>query len=170
MIALQRLLNRLWVFTICGILMGGYIYQFIKHEEPCPLCMLQRLAMFGVAAGVLLNLRFGFKEEHYGLDLLASFFGLIVSLRQIALHVCPQFPTFGEPILNYDLYVWSFFVFMCSIFATSVLLMIHLFIHQKPARPVWAFWDKLAFALVLLLALANTITTLIQCGLSPCQG
>ena len=170
MATLQRFLNRLWIFVLCGVLTGGYMYQLFEHEQPCPLCMLQRLAMIGIAASILLNLRFGFKEEHYGLALLSAIFGISISLRQIALHVCPQFPTFGQPILHYDLYVWAFIVFMCSMLATSVLLMLYIFTNDKPVHSAWSQWDKLAFAFVFLLAFANTISTFMECGLSPCQG
>ncbi len=170
MATLQRLLNRLLIFALCGVLVGAYCYQLIKSEEPCSLCLLQRLGMIGVAMGILLNLRFGVKGEHYGLALLASIFGFSVSLRQIGLRVCPEFPTFGESIFGYDLYAWAFISFISSILAIAVLLMIFVFTNDKPVYSVWNRWDKLAFALVFLITFANVFTTLMECALSPCQG
>jgi len=124
--------------------------------------------MIGVALAVLLNLRFGFKEEHYGLAILVSLFGMGTALRQIALHVCPQFSTFGEPVLHYDLYVWAFIVFICSMLAASILLIIRIFTNDKRVHAAWSFWDKLALALIFFLAFANTISTLAECGVSAC--
>ena len=89
--------------------MSGFGYQLITHEDPCPLCLLERLGMIGIGVGALMNLRFGLRVEHLGLSLLAAFAGRLVSLRQIALHVCPEFPTFGSPVLGFDLYVWALY-------------------------------------------------------------
>jgi disulfide bond formation protein DsbB len=168
MVALQRILNRLWIFVLCGVLIGAFSYQIIESEEPCPLCLLQRLGMIGIATALLLNLRFGIKVEHYGLAILSALIGRIVSLRQISLHVCPQFPTFGQPVFGYDLYVWAFIVFTCSVFAAAVLLIVFGFSGNRDVHPVWNGWDKLAFAAVFLITLANIFTTFMECGLSPC--
>jgi hypothetical protein len=168
MATFQRILNILWLFVLCGVLLSGYGYQLIKHEEPCPLCLLQRLGMIGVSIGILLNLRFGIRPEHYGLSILSALLGRIVSLRQISLHVCPEFPTFGSPVLGYDLYVWAFIVFTCSVFAAATLLIIYGFSRHKEISPVWGFWEKLSFTLVALLTGANIITTWLDCGFSAC--
>jgi len=167
---LQRILNVLWVFVLCGVLLAAYGYQFLKHEIPCPLCMLQRLAIIGIATGVLMNLRFGIRAEHYGLALLSALVGYTVSLRQISLHICPQFPTFGEPVLGYDLYVWAFIVFTCSILAAAILLILFGFFNHGAEQPVWGRLQKTAFGLVCLIVLVNIVTTLLECGFSACQG
>ncbi|HEX2583385.1 MAG TPA: disulfide bond formation protein B [Chlamydiales bacterium] len=170
MATLQRLLNRILLFVLCGVLMGTYCYQLIKSEGSCPLCILQRLGMIGVAIGLLLNLRFGVKGEHYGLALLASIFGFSVSLRQIGLHVSPQFPSLSTSIFGYDLYAWSFLVFIGAILAIAVLLIIFVFTNDKPVYSVWNRWDKSAFGLIFLVCFANVFTTFMECALSPCPG
>ena len=111
---LALILNLLLIFIICSVLMGAFYIQFVEHETPCPLCMLQRAGMVGVALGALLNLRFGISPAHYALSLLSCLTGGLVALRQISLHVCPQFPTFGIPVLGLSLYTWSFLVFVSS--------------------------------------------------------
>ena len=168
MTVLYRALNILWIFVLSAVLMSAYAYQFIKSEEPCPLCLLQRLGMIGITIALLLNLRFGIKPEHYALSILAALLGRIVSLRQISLHVCPEFPTFGEPILGYDLYVWAFIVFTCSIFAAAAMLIFYGFSRHKETPPVWGIWEKIAFYLVVFLTVGNLITTLMECGFSSC--
>jgi len=38
-------------FAICAALLGfGYYLQYVDGQEPCPLCMVQRLAFFAVGA------------------------------------------------------------------------------------------------------------------------
>lgn len=163
-----RLLNLLFIFVLCGVLLGGYWYQFAKHQEPCPLCLLQRLGMIGVATALLMNHRFGIKIEHYGLAILSALLGRIVSLRQIGLHICPAFPKFGDPIFGYDLYVWAFIVFTCSVLACAILLIIQGFTRPRDYPPSWGFFEKCAYGLVLFITFSNVITTLRDCGLSAC--
>ncbi len=167
---LQRILNVLFIFVLCAVLLAAYGYQILEREEPCPLCLLQRLGMIGIAIGLLMNLRFGIKAQHYGLAILSALLGRTVSLRQIGLHVCPEFPTFGEPILGFDLYVWALIVFTCSTFACAVLLIIHGYSKHSESVPTWGFLEKLSFALVILITLGNIINTLVDCGLTSCTG
>jgi disulfide bond formation protein DsbB len=170
MVNLQRILNILFIFVLCAVLLAAYTYQFVKQEEPCPLCLLQRLGMIGVAVALLMNLRFGIKVQHYGLAILASLLGRRVALRQIELHVCPEFPTFGEPIFGYDLYVWSFIVFTCALFACAVLLIIYGYSKPREYPQTWGSLDKFAFWLVALITFGNVLVSLIDCGLSACTG
>jgi len=170
MVKLQNFFNVLFIFVLAAVLCAAYGYQIIKQEEPCPLCLLQRLGMIGIACALLMNLRFGIKVEHYGLAILSALLGRLVSLRQIELHVCPDFPKFGEPVLGFDLYVWAFIVFTCSVFACAVLLIIYGYNKNKEYIPSWGVLEKFAFWVVTLITLGNVIVTLIDCGLSACTG
>jgi disulfide bond formation protein DsbB len=164
----EKHLNALMAIIISGVLWGALAIQFFKHEEPCSLCLLQRLGMLGVAGGALMNVKFATRKTHYGLSLLAAFFGGFVALRQISLHVCPGFPTFGHPFWGLNLYTWSFFVFASSVVYIGFLLLI--FDRQSgsaEATPL-NWWGHLAFILVFLVALTNIFTTLWQCKLSAC--
>jgi disulfide bond formation protein DsbB len=44
----SRGLNVLFVLAVCAILLGAFAVQFLFGELPCPLCLLQRLALIGV--------------------------------------------------------------------------------------------------------------------------
>ena len=46
-------------------------YQFIFHELPCPLCLLQRVGLFCIAFGAMMNLKHG-KEFKYDLIIIIS--------------------------------------------------------------------------------------------------
>lgn len=169
MVYFQKVLNIMFIFVLCAVLLGAYGYQYLKNEDPCPLCLLQRLGMIGVAAALLMNLRFGIKVQHYGLAILSATLGRLVALRQIGLHVCPEFPTFGEPVFGFDLYVWAFFVFTCSIFACAVLTIIYGYAKDYDYQPTWGRAEKAAFWTLTIIAIGNTITTFIECGLSTCD-
>lgn len=164
---IEKALNVLIVLIICCILLGAYGFQIIMKEQPCPLCMLQRLGMIGIACGSLLNIAFGSRRSHYALSLLASITGGSVALRQISLHVCPQFPTFGTPIFGLNLYTWSFIIHVVAVFVIALLLLI--FDRPAPeAKPKITTFDLSAFVFLFLITSANVVTTLIKCGLGPC--
>lgn len=169
MLSWERNLNALLVIILSGVLLGGFWVQLVEHETPCPLCLLQRLGMIGVACGALLNLRFGIQTSHYALSLFSALMGGTVALRQISLHVCPGFPAFGLPVLGLSLYTWSFLVFVCSALFISILLC--LYNPKASSQAPYAFnpWCKLAFILIFVITIGNIITTLQICGLGPCQ-
>ncbi len=168
MAAFQRVLNLLFIYTLFIVLFAAYVVQYIKGESPCFLCILQRLGMIGIAAALLMNLRFGIKVQYYGLAILSALIGRIFALRQIAMHICPEFPTYGQAIFGFDLFVWAFIVFTCSIFASAVLLILYGFTRKKDFSPVWGLGEKLAFWAVALIAISNIFTTLLECGLTTC--
>lgn len=167
---LERNLNALIVLILVGTLLSAYGVQFIWHEEPCPLCLLQRIGMLGVAVGALMNVVFNIRMSHYAIMLLCSVFGGFVALRQVSLHVCPGFSSFGWPVLGLSLYTWSFVVFTCVV--TSVGLLLILFDRRKEYEdyPPVNILGKTALYLTLLVATANIFTTLGQCGLGVCEG
>jgi disulfide bond formation protein DsbB len=165
---LARFLNAAHVLVLCSVLLSAYGVQFLIHEQPCPLCLLQRLAMIGIAISLICNLKFGICPLHYGLGILSSSFGTVVSLRQMALHICPQFPTFGEPILGLDLYWWAFIVFKVSILFFVLYLFLYNSSDEKKVKMNW--FEKFVFGLTALLTLSNVVTAFIECGFGACAG
>ena len=164
----ERNCNTLMALLISCVLWGAYGIQFFLHEEPCVLCLLQRLGMLGVAFGALLNIKFGIRRSHYGLSLISAVFGGFVALRQIALHVCPTFSKFGKPFWGLSLYTWSFIVFSSSVLYIALLLLIFDRKKEDLKKTPMNVWGQLAFASVFLVAFSNIFTTLRQCGLGYC--
>ncbi|MCH9611315.1 MAG: disulfide bond formation protein B [Chlamydiae bacterium] len=161
----QRILNAIEVLIIAAILYTALVLQLFYGEEPCPLCYLQRLFMLAVAVGPLLNLRFGFRQQHYGLSILAALLGGFISLRQMALHICPGYPEFGMPFWGISLYTWAFFIFTASILTNSLMMVI--FKKNEPHKMHWL--DHATFLLIFTIALANAIVSFIHCGIGPCE-
>src|SRR5437588_745649 len=88
------------VLAICGVLLGAFSVQFGEGELPCPLCVLQRMAMLLCALGpafIIIKARNGGVETAdfatgYGLSVLAAVGGAIIAGRQILLHIVPPDP------------------------------------------------------------------------------
>src|ERR1700754_2979042 len=93
----ERLLARLnylylaaMMVVIAGILTAAMTLQYVKGELPCPLCLLQRVAMFGICFGIMLDFRSGFSWRNVGLSLLCALFLLVISVRQTLLDIYPR--------------------------------------------------------------------------------
>jgi len=168
-----RQLNLFFTAGICIPLIGAYWIQFGHGEFPCPLCLLQRLAMFGIALGAMLNLRFGVRTSHYAISLLSAMFGAAVSTRQILLHIVPGNPNgpgFGSPFLGLYLYTWALIIFLITIGLIGLMMLFEKHFDQKRTgepqpmtRPI-----KVVCGLVILLAAGNVFSTFLMCGLKPC--
>jgi disulfide bond formation protein DsbB len=178
-----RVLNFVGLLALIGVLVGAYIYQFSYHELPCTLCLLQRLAMLGLAFGAALNLTFGPQPRYYGLCLISAVFGIGVAIRLTLLHINPYFdtdtgqptleattnPPFGSPVFGLDLYVWGVVVFATAILAIGIALMFRGQFEPVEEEPEW--FERLAgIAAILLFAMASveTVSTLLECGFGAC--
>lgn len=165
---ISLLLNELWIIVLCGVISAAFGYELMKRELPCPLCLLQRLGMIAMAIGPTMNLIFGFRVFHYALSIAGILFGGSVSLRQILLHICPQFRTFGLPVLGLELYTWAFIVAACSLAATMILLLMYRAdeSYQAPnrLRPL----GKIAIIFLIIIIIANAGSTFWECGWAFC--
>ncbi len=95
----ENICNLLEVYFIILMLVMAFAIQFILHEIPCPLCLLQRLGFLAIAFGFLMNLRFGLRPSHYAIVIISALYTSFVALRQIALHVVPGTGSYGSAIL-----------------------------------------------------------------------
>jgi disulfide bond formation protein DsbB len=155
---------------VTAILLSAYGVQFGAGELPCPLCLLQRLAMLGVGTGALLNVLFGVRPRNYGISLASAIFGGAVAGRQILLHVAPGDPGFGAPLAGLHLYTWSFVAFVCVGAILSLMLVLdRQFSAGAAGRMPLSRFAAVAAALFVLVATANVATTVLLCGLGPCE-
>ena len=56
--------------VIAAVLTAAMVLQYVYGELPCPLCLLQRVAMLGVCFGLMQNFRSGFSDRNLGYSLL----------------------------------------------------------------------------------------------------
>lgn len=164
-----RILNALETLGIQFILVVALGFQIFLHDLPCPLCLLQRVGFFGIAIGLLMNLRFGLHPSHYAIALLSALFTSFVALRQIALHVVPGTGVYGLPFLGLHLYTWSFIISMLIILFTTVMLGIDRQYQNSMAIRMQSHWSTYTLiALTALLLIINIISLFMQCGFGEC--
>lgn len=114
----------LMMFAIAGILTAAMTLQYAKGEIPCPLCLLERLAMFGVCFGIMQNFRHGFSYQNTGYSLLFTILLLIVSVRQSLLDIYPRpgHEYVGSAVFGIHLPVWSIIIALTLLIAYAVKL------------------------------------------------
>lgn len=146
------------VLAMCGVLIGGFVVQFAWGEFPCPLCLLQRMAMMLCALGpayLVLRARRGDVSatdfaSGYGMSIVAGMLGAGISVRQILLHVTGSDPGYGTPVFGLHLYTWALIVFVTAIVTAGLNLV---FARElAPARVTHRWPSRLvvgAFALVI---------------------
>lgn len=99
-----------WVGCLCcvGLMAAALYFQYVQGLQPCPLCILQRVAVIGCAAVFLLtaliNPGIGLGRVLGGLGVLISGMGVLVASRHLYLQHLPadQVPECG-PDLYYML-------------------------------------------------------------------
>lgn len=165
----SRALNIAGLFSVAAVLAAALTDQLAFHDLPCPLCLLQRAGFVAAATGLALNIRFGPRPSHYGIVVLSAAAGAAVSIRQVLLHVAPGTGSYGDALLGLHFYSWAFLIFAAMIVGSAAML---LFDRQfEPPRPAGRPWlGSAAIGLAALLALANGVSTVLECGGGLCEG
>ena len=162
-------LNALGLYAVALVLAAAFAAQFVLHELPCPLCLLQRILFAALAVGPILNLRFGPRPSHYAMSLFAAAAGAAVSTRQMLLHILPGDAGYGSALLGYHYYTWALLGFIAAILLLAAILLFDRQFDEDASQPVadgalvqGAVW------LVIGLTALNVVTTLLECGFGAC--
>lgn len=159
-------LAHLFVLGYCVVLLAAFGVQFIAGEYPCPLCMLQRMAMVLATLGpayIIARTRSGDVSLRdyatgYGLSIVAAVVGGLMSTRQVLLHIVPPDPGYGEPVLGMHLYTWALITFVVVIVFCGINM---IFANELVPRGVqFGLISKLTLGLFLLIVGAELVTTL----------
>jgi disulfide bond formation protein DsbB len=159
------------VLAVCGVLLGAFGVQFGWGELPCPLCVLQRMAMLLCALGpafIIVKARRGDVDvgdfaTGYGMSVLAGLAGAAVAGRQVLLHVLPSDPGYGKPVLGLHLYTWSFIVFAAVLLDSGANLLFARGLTPRGVKPGWP--SALVLWLLGALILANAAAVFVEEGL-----
>ena len=119
------------ILATCAVLLGALWAQFGAGEFPCPLCIIQRMAMMLAALGpawLLCRAARGPVDAHdfaqcYACSILAALVGGTVSGRQVLLHIAPGDPGYGAPMFGMHLYTWAFVVFIVVVAVSGVQML-----------------------------------------------
>ncbi len=162
------------LYVIAAILTAAMAYQYLNAEIPCPLCLLQRLALFGVCFGIVQNFRVGYSDRNAGWSLLFSLFLLIVSVRQTLINIYPRpgHAYVGSAVFGIHMPVW------CVLIAVALLIAFGLKLTwlggdgqlagRKPQGAL-GMMATIGMVFVLLLCAINVASVVVQCGLDACH-
>ncbi len=162
--------------VICTILLAAMGFQYLRGELPCPLCLIERAAMFGICFGILLQLRSGFSYQNTGFSLLSALFLLIVSTRQTLLDIYPRpgHAYVGSAIFGIHMPVWSILIALALLIGFALKLAVlggdrHLQEHPAESFAPIARATSILGPLVIALCAVNLISVVVQCGLGQCH-
>ena len=173
-------LHFLYLLAMMGmlatILTTAMVYQYADGELPCPLCLLQRLAMFGVCFGLVLQFRYGASFQNSGISLFFAVFLLIVSVRQTLLDIYTRagHEYIGSTVFGLHMPVWSVLIALALItaFAAQMLLWGDVRHNRRISLRKFPVLRSVAVILslyVVLIAAINTASVAVQCGLGQCH-
>lgn len=164
------------MLVITGILTAAMTLQYANGELPCPLCLLERVAMLGVCFGIMLNFRRGFSYQNTGFSLLFAIVLLVVSVRQSLLDIYPRpgHEYIGSAIFGIHMPVWAIIIALSLLTAYAIKMAIlggdEYLRNAKPTE--FPMIRKIADALgfyVIALCLINLVSVILQCGLGECH-
>jgi disulfide bond formation protein DsbB len=160
------------MLVLAGILTMAMVLQYRDGEIPCPLCLLQRSAMFGVCFGIVLHFRHGYSVRNDGFCMLFALLLLIVSVRQTLLDIYPRpgHSYIGSAILGLHMPVWSVLIAFAILLAFAVKLAV--FGGESlsaPPSPVLGRIGRLVGFYVITICLINFGSVILQCGIGACH-
>lgn len=177
---LLALLNYLFIAALlavlCGILGAAMVLQYAGGELPCPLCLLERLGMIGIGFGALLTFCRGEDLRHAGYSLVSALFLLVVATRQSLLDIYPRpgHAYIGSAVLGLHMPIWAILVALAVLIAYALKFCGLGGDPRMQAVPPQSFprlyrAGKALGALLILLAIVNAGSVVVQCGFGQCH-
>jgi disulfide bond formation protein DsbB/nitrate reductase NapE component len=164
------------MFVIAGILTAAMTLQYVNGELPCPLCLLERVAMLGVCFGIMLNFRRGFSYQNTGFSLLFAIALLVISVRQSLLDIYPRpgHEYIGSAIFGIHMPVWSIIIALALLIAYAIKLAIlggdeYLREADVSEFPAIRRIAEILSIYVIAICLINLVSVVLQCGFGECH-
>jgi disulfide bond formation protein DsbB len=172
-VMLDRLIISVMLLAPAGILTAAMAIQFIGREIPCPLCLLERVAMFGCCFGLIHQLRNGGSQRGAGIGLVFSVLLLLISARQTLIDLVPRpgHAYIGGAIFGVHMPVWSVFIAVALLLGFALRLAIFGGLTTVP-KVEGSNSRRLTYALglyVIIICGINCLSVLVQCGFGECH-
>ena len=163
-------LNALSLYAVALVLAAAFAAQWLLHELPCPLCLLQRVQFAVLAIGPVMNVRWGPRPSDYALSLSAAAAGAAFSTRQVLLHIMPGDAGYGTALFGYHYYTLALIGFATAIVLLAAILLFDDQFKEDGAAPPAAAsaFATTAVWLVIGLTALNVVSTLLECGFAAC--
>lgn len=170
---LDRMILLLMLAILAAILTAAMVMQYGFGEIPCPLCLLQRFAMFGCCFGLIQQLRSGNSERGAGIGLIFSVLLLVIAERQTLLDIFPRpgHDYVGSTIFGIHMPVWSVLIAVALLLGFAIRLALFGGPRAAPEPPgsrIGRLTMALAIYVVLICAI-NFVSVIVQCGLRQCH-
>jgi disulfide bond formation protein DsbB len=170
MTALYLLAATVNVWVLVLVLTAAFGFQLIAGEPPCPLCVVQRIALMMCALGplhILRQARDGVLTPRdvaigSGIAIISALLGATASTRQVLLHILPGDQGFGTPFLGLHLYTWCLIAFISQIVASGLMLVGSAWLKEEE-RVAWRVTNVTAGAFVVLVV-ANLLSVIAEAG------
>ncbi len=171
--ALDRLILVLMLAVLAAILTAAMVMQYAFGEIPCPLCLLQRVAMFGCCFGLIVQLRSDNSERGTGIALIFAVLLLVISVRQTLLDLFPRpgHEYIGSAVFGIHLPVWSVIIAVALLLGFAIRLALFGGAHAAAAaeRTPLRTAVQLLGAYVIAICAINFLSVVAQCGLDQCH-
>ena len=172
-VALDRISLLGMLLIVAGILTAAMVMQYGFGEIPCPLCLLQRVAMFGVCFGLIAQIRSAASERGTGISLIFSILLLVISARQTLLDLFPRpgHEYIGSAIFGIHMPVWSVLIAIALLIGLGTRLALFggpTCSVVADGAPIRRLAQGLIIYVVLICAI-NFISVVIQCGVGECH-
>jgi disulfide bond formation protein DsbB len=158
---------------VAAILTTAMVFQYAEGEIPCPLCLLQRVAMFGICFGVIHHVRRGYDARNIGISFIWALFLLVVSVRQVLLNIVarPGHAYPGSAVLGLHMPVWSVLIALAILLALAITITVFdgKRLSAAPRSQVLIRIGDGAALYVIALCLINLVSVVLQCGLGACH-
>lgn len=176
-VVLDRLVLLLMLAILAAVLTAAMVLQYAFGEIPCPLCLLQRVALFGCCFGLIHQLRAAGSEQGSergsGISLVFALLLLVISVRQTLLDIVPRpgHSYVGQAVFGIHMPVWSVVIAVALLLGFAIRFV--LFGAPRAAReaegsPMRRCARGLEIHVVLICAI-NFISVVLQCGLGECH-
>src|ERR1700735_162169 len=170
---LDRLILCLMLLALVGVPTAAMGFQYLDGEIPCPLCLLERVAMFACCFGLIWQLEDGGSQRGAGIAMISAVLLLIISVRQTLLDIVPRpgHAYIGSAVFGLHMAVWSVLIAVALLIGFAVRLAVL-------GDPNWAApaesstLARLSTGLglyVAILCAINFISVLVQCGFGQCH-
>lgn len=155
-------LDSIAIIGIIIILITAFGYQLVDNELPCALCVMQRMGLYAISLGLVINLVIGRNQTNYTMIIISSVINSWISLLQVILHIVPNTGGFGSSVFGLHMYTWNFIVSM--IFIVYGCLGGFLNGSEYQLRVKISLIHKIIIGILFLTLVANAISAFIECG------
>ena len=159
-------LDSIAIIGLTFILMMAFAYQFVDNELPCALCVMQRMGLYAISLGLVINLVRGRNQSNYLIMILSAVINSWISLLQVLLHVVPNSGGFGSSVFGLHMYTWNFIVSMIFIIYGCLGGLLHGNETQKREKTIAT--HKIIIVVLFVTLLLNTLSVFIECGPHLC--